>query len=151
MDLVDEQHLPLLQVRQEGGEVTGLLQHRSSRRTYRHTELVPDHVSQRRLAQTWRPVEQDVIQSFGTLARRRDRDLEVGADSLLANVLCQRARKEAGLVLRVLVVAGAAHDPVVGHASVWAGTRRTEQPGYINGRSGVLPREPPKGVLEQLL
>ncbi len=104
--LVDEQHL----ARPAGWSASppGRRPSRSpARRSARiaHAELVGDDVGQRRLAEAGRAVEQHVIERLAALLRRGDRDVQVLADALLADVLVEGARPQPRLVLRVLVAA----------------------------------------------
>jgi hypothetical protein len=71
----------LAKVRQDGGEVARLLEHRPRGGADRRAKLVADDVGQRRLAQPWRPVQQNVIQRFAPLEGGGDRHLQVLADS----------------------------------------------------------------------
>ena len=72
MDLVDEEHLVLLEVGEHRRQVARLLDHRPGGRAHRHAQLVADHVGQRRLAESGRSVEEDVIERFARgRARRR--------------------------------------------------------------------------------
>ena len=85
------------------------------RRAHRHAHLVADHVGQRRLAEPGRPVQQHVIERLAALLRRGDRDLQVLADAILADVLVEQARAQPRLVLRVFVDARRGHEAVVRH------------------------------------
>jgi hypothetical protein len=63
MDLVDEQHVAVLErVREDGREVAGLLDRRAARHPDRHAELGGDDVRERRLAEPRRSVEEDVVE-----------------------------------------------------------------------------------------
>ena len=123
VDLVDEQHLVALQRREDRREVAGTLDHRAGRGLHRHAEFVGDDVRQRRLAEARRARDQHVVERFVALARRRNRDLQVLADAVLADVVVERARPQSGLVLRLVVAAASAHHPRVRHACLAALTR----------------------------
>ena len=58
---------------------------------------------ERRLAEPRRAVEQHVVERLAALLRGGDRDLEVLAHAILADVLVERARAQARFVLDVLV------------------------------------------------
>ena len=73
-------------------------------------ELVGDDGGERGLAESRRPVQQHVIERLAALRGGRDRDVEVFAYALLADVLVERPRPEPRLVLRILVVAAARAD-----------------------------------------
>ena len=115
MDLVDEEHLALLQVGQHRREVARLLDDRSGRRADGDTQLVGDDRGQRRLTQPWRAGQQHVIERLATLPRRGNRDVKILADPLLPDVLVERSRAKAGFVLDVLGDARGGHDAFVGH------------------------------------
>ena len=74
-----------------------------------------------------------MIQWFLALLRRGDRDLQVLADAILADVVVQDARAEPGFVLRVLVDARRRDDSRIRHAVgrvLW--TRRVQKdPAYL--------------------
>ena len=78
----------------------GLFDGRARGRAKRHAQLVGDHVGQRRLAETGRPVQQHVIERLAALRGRRNRDLKVFAHAVLPDVVVEHARPEAGFVLR---------------------------------------------------
>ena len=111
MDLVDEQHLPRVEVGQDAGQVARFLEHRSGRRPHGDAKLVRDDMSQRGLAQARRTVHQDVVERLVPLSRRRNRHRQVLAQPVLADVLGQRPRPEPGLVLDVFVHPGPSDDP----------------------------------------
>ena len=114
VDLVDEEDRVLLQVGEHSGQVAGTLDHRTGGGADRHAHLVGDDVGQRRLAETGRTVQQDVIERLAAPARRRDRDLEVVPQSVLADVLVQRSRTQPRFVLGV-IVRRARGDEAIGH------------------------------------
>ena len=115
VDLVDEEHLPLLQVGEHRRKVAWLLDDGAGGGAHRHAELVPDDVGERRLAEPGRAVQQHVIERLAALTGRGDRDLQVLADAILADVVVQRARTKARFVLRILVRAGRCDNARVGH------------------------------------
>ena len=98
----NEQHLPLAEVRQDRRQIARPLEHGSSRGAHWHAELVADHVRQRRLPEARRPIEQHVIQRLAPSARGGNRHLEVRAYTVLPDVVVQRARAQARLVLDVV-------------------------------------------------
>ena len=73
VDLVDEEDLALLEVREHRRQVAGLLEHRARRGPHRHAQFVADDVRQRRLAEPGRAVEQDVVERLAALPGGRDR------------------------------------------------------------------------------
>ena len=94
MDLIDEQHVVRLEVGQQGRQVAGALENGSRGLAQIHPELVRDDVRKRRLAQSRRPEEQDMIQRLLALLRRLDKDRQLPADLLLADVLVEHARSQ---------------------------------------------------------
>ena len=66
MDLVEEQHLPGLQVRQDRSHIALHLQRRSAGLLETYAELLGDDGRQRRLAEPRRPEKQYMVQSFAT-------------------------------------------------------------------------------------
>ena len=100
---VDEEHIALLEIGQDARQIAGLLERRPRRGAHRRAELVGNDVGQRRLAQPRRAVEQHVIERLAALARGRDRNDQVLAHALLADVVAQRPRTQPRLVLGVVV------------------------------------------------
>jgi hypothetical protein len=54
-------------------------------------------MGKRRLAQAWRAEQQDVIQRFAPVARRRDEDFELVAHTLLPDIFVELARSQRAL------------------------------------------------------
>ena len=77
VDLVDEQHVSELQVREDGGHVGLALKGRPGRGHDADTHLRRDDVGQRGLAQSRRPGEQDVVQRLPARERGLDEDLKL--------------------------------------------------------------------------
>src|SRR4029453_3119587 len=67
------------------------------------------------LSESRRTVEQRVIERLAALQRRCDRDLQILADAILADVVVQPPRGKAGFVLGVFVHARRGHQSWVGH------------------------------------
>jgi hypothetical protein len=65
VDLVDEEHVVLLEVGQQRGQVLGLLEHRPAGLAQVHAQLGGDDVAQRGLAQARRAEQQHVVQRLG--------------------------------------------------------------------------------------
>ena len=103
------------EVGDDADQIARLLDRRARRRAHRHAHLVADHVGERRLAEAGRPVQQHVIERLAALLRGGDRDLQVLADAILADVLVEQARAQARFVLRVFVDARRGHEAVVRH------------------------------------
>jgi hypothetical protein len=67
VDLVDKEHVALHQICQDAHQVAAALQRRPRCRDDICAHLVRDHVGQRRLAQAWGPVQQNVVEGFAAL------------------------------------------------------------------------------------
>ncbi len=89
MYLVDEEDVALLQIGQQGGEVTGLFDGRAAGDADLHPHLVGDDARQRRLAQTRRAVEQDVVHRLAPALGRFEIDFQVLLDLFLSDVVLQ--------------------------------------------------------------
>ena len=113
MNLVDEEHLAGLEVRQDGGKIARLLEHRTRGGTNGRLQLVPDHIGKRRLPEPRRTVEQDVIERFTALQCCGNRHVQVLAHAVLADVLVERARAQTRFVLRVLIAFGSRGQSLV--------------------------------------
>ena len=102
VDLVDEEDVALVDVREDRREVAGALDRRAARRVDAHAELTRDDVREGRLAEAGRAVQQDVVGGLGPGARRLEEDREVLLDRSLADVLAEvpgsQARLDAGLI-----------------------------------------------------
>src|SRR5262245_64920819 len=101
MDLIDEQHIARLQVRQHRGEIARTLEHRPGGLLHLDAELRRDDVRERRLAESRRPEDQHVIERFATLARSADENLELRLHGSLADVIGERARTN-GAIYRLV-------------------------------------------------
>src|SRR5262249_36857224 len=89
VDFVDEQHVPGLQVRQDGREVAGALNHWTGCGAEPNAHLTCDNLRERRLAQAGWTVQQNVVQSLATRAGGGDEDAEVLPRCLLADEFSQ--------------------------------------------------------------
>ncbi|MFK4561491.1 hypothetical protein ABIF95_004021 [Bradyrhizobium ottawaense] len=85
MDLVDEEHVALLEIGQQRGEIAGLGDDGTRRGAKADTELLRHDLRQRGLAEARGTYEQHVIQRLAALAGRLDEDREVLARLLLAD------------------------------------------------------------------
>ena len=94
MDLVDEEHVALLEIGEQGSEIAGLGDNRARRRAEIDAELFGHDLRQRRLAEAGRTDEEHMVQRFAAVFRRLDEDLEIGARLRLAGELVQRLRAQ---------------------------------------------------------
>ena len=102
MDLVDEQHVVRLQVRQQRRQVAGALDHRSGGLSQIHAQLVRDDVRERGLAEARRAEDQHVVERLAPVARGLDEDLHLRLDRRLADVVGELLRAH-GAIERCLV------------------------------------------------
>jgi hypothetical protein len=135
VDLVDEQDLVPLQVGEHRREIARLLDDRPGGGAHRHAHLIADHVSQRRLAESRRAVQEYVIERFIAAARRGDRHMEIVADAILADVFVERARAQPRLVLRVLGGGRRHHQARIGRHRI--SSRSADRSACSNDGSGV--------------
>ena len=94
MDLVDEQHVAVVEVREDRGEVAGPLERGSARRLEARAHLGRDDAGERGLAEARRPREEHVVDGLPALAGRAEHDLEVLAQARLADELVEPARPQ---------------------------------------------------------
>ena len=87
MNLVDEQHVPRLEIGQQRRQIAGPLENRAGCLAEIHLELVGDDVRQGGLAEPRGSENQHVIQRLAAHARRLDRDVEQLDDLGLAHVV----------------------------------------------------------------
>ena len=92
VDLVDEEHVAILEIGEERGEVAGLGDHRAGGRAEIDAELARHDLRERGLAQPGRPGEQHMVERLAPRARRLDEHLEISADLGLTDELGERLR-----------------------------------------------------------
>ena len=98
VDLVNKKDIALLQIREQGGQVAGLLDGGAGGDADLHTHLLRHNTGQRGFAQARRAVEQDVIHRLAALLRRPQVDLQVALGLLLTYIVIQRFRAQADLL-----------------------------------------------------
>ena len=92
MDLIQKQHLPLAQVGQDRSQVALDLQRRPGCLLKPDIQLIGDDRGQRRLAQSWRPEKQHMVQRLAARLGRLQRDRQLLFRLRLANELTQHPR-----------------------------------------------------------
>ena len=127
-------HEIIAKARQNRREISRALEHWTRRGAHRDAKLLANHIRERRLAETRRTVQQHVIERFVSLFRRRDRHLQVRANTFLTDVVVQRSRTETRFVLDVLVHARGGYDSWVSHSSV---SRQSSVSSRQSGQSPV--------------
>jgi hypothetical protein len=102
MDLVDEQHVALVELGEDGGEVAGPLQRRSGGDLEVRRHLGRDDAGQRGLAEPGRPGQQEVVGGLappaGGLEDHRQVLLHLGLADELVEAMRAQARFDAQLV-----------------------------------------------------
>ena len=94
MDLVNEQHLLVLHVSDDRGQVAFNLQERRRRGLKVHAQFIGDNVRQRGLAQARRPVEKHVVHRLSAGACRLNRHRQIFFDFLLSDEFGQPLRSQ---------------------------------------------------------
>ena len=79
VDLVDEEHVAVVEVREDRGEVAGPFERGTARGVQARAHLVGDDPGQRGLAEPGRTREQHVVDGLPALLGRGQHDLEVFA------------------------------------------------------------------------
>ena len=79
MDLVDEEDVPRLQVRQQCGKVAATLDHWAGAGAEAHPHFARDNLRERRLTKPWRSRKQHVIEGFAPALRGFDEDPKIVA------------------------------------------------------------------------
>ena len=118
VDLVDEQHVAVLELGEDGRQVAGPLDRRARRGLQVGAELGGDDAGQRGLAQPRRAGEQQVVGRLAAPPRRLEHDPEVGLQLGLAHELGQAAGPERGLGRHVVVGAGLGIEQLLTHGGI---------------------------------
>ena len=104
MDLIDEQDVALVEVGQDGGQVTRPLQRRPAGDPEPHLHLGRHDPGQGCFSEARRAGEEKVVGGLAPLAGGAEDDLEVLPQRRLADELGQAAGPQRGLLLLVLRV-----------------------------------------------
>ncbi len=99
VDLVDEEHVAIVERGEDGGQVAGPLDRRAGRVADVDPQLASDDGRQGRLAEAGRPVEEDVVRGLAPLASRREEHRQARLHLALAQVLVHAARAQGALDL----------------------------------------------------
>jgi len=102
MDLVDKEHITFFEIRQDRGEVAGLLDNRTRRRFQRRAHFIRDNIREGSLTDSGRPGEKYVIESFPPTECGRHEDPEIVLNFFLADVLAERGRTQSKFEARLL-------------------------------------------------
>src|SRR5918999_201168 len=110
VDLVHEQDVALLQVGQDRRQVAGAIERRPGRGLVPRAHLVRDDASERRLAETGRTAEEEVVDALAALAGTVDQEVQLLLHPLLSDELPQGPRTERDVELAVLLRQGVGVD-----------------------------------------
>ena len=148
VDLVDEEHVTLVELREDRREVAGALQRRTRRDVHANPELVCDDARQCRLAEPRRSGEQQMVSGLTAASSGLEDDAEVILQLALADELVERTRSQADFErelrriwrrLEQLLTHGCA--PTRGAAALRAAT----QPSHLRVRGRASRRAPHRG------
>ena len=113
VDLVDEQYVAGLQVREDADQVSALFKGRPGGDGQLGLHFVGNDVGQRGLAEPRGPVQQHVVDRLAALGRRLDGDFEGFNHVLLADIVVQQLRPQRNdLRLEVLFADMAGEQPL---------------------------------------
>ena len=101
MDLVDKEHIVLVERGEQARQVARLVEHWAAGDLEPHAQLIGDDVAQRRLAQARRAVEQDMIQRLATLTSRLDKHPQVVDDLVLTGKVAKPHGPEGALKILI--------------------------------------------------
>ncbi len=102
MDLVDEEDVPLLKIRQDGGQVSGMGQDQAGGRADRHPHFSGDDVGDGGFPEAGRAVKNGMVQRLAALLRRVDTDSKRLLHPVLAHIVVQTLRAEGDIESAVL-------------------------------------------------
>ena len=142
MDLVDEQHVALVELGEDRRQVARPLERRSRRDVQMHAHLGGDDARQRGLAQPWRPGEQHVVDRLVAAAGRAEHDVEVLLELRLADELGEMLRSQARFDRGLGVVVERRIDELVTHdvLRVASARRGASSPHRCRRAARVTPR-----------
>jgi hypothetical protein len=115
VDLVDEEHVAVVEIGEDRGEIAGALQRGATRDPQAHAHLHRDDAGETGLAQPGRAREQDVVDGLPALLRRAQHDLQVLDQARLADEVVERPRPERGLLGRLDRVGTGAQQLLAAH------------------------------------
>ena len=101
VDLVDEEHVAVVEVGEDRREVAGALERRTARDPQVRVHLGGDDARERRLAGPRRAREQQMVDGLAALLRREQEDLEMLGQARLADELVEVARPQRRLLGRL--------------------------------------------------
>jgi len=117
VDLVDEEHIVLLEVRQDCSEVASALDGWAGCDAHRDSHLGGNDVRERRLPKPGRAVEEQVVERFVALLGGVDSDAEVVLELLLADEFIKPPGPQRDVDLLVVVPQLAGDNPLLSRRS----------------------------------
>ena len=119
VDLVDEQHVAVVEVGEDGGEVAGAFECGTAGDAQADVHLLGDDARQRGLAEAGRTGEEEVVGRLPATTRRAEEDLELLLQPRLADELVESPGPEGDLLGLLDRIGRRAHQ-LVSHAWVTA-------------------------------
>ncbi len=117
VDLVDEEHVARLQVGEQRGEIAGALNDRPGRQAVADAHLARDDLGQRRLAETGRTREENMVEGFAARACGQNKHPQILADLALPDEIVEGERSQRGFA-EIVLAAGAVDDARIAHDAI---------------------------------
>src|SRR6266540_3737551 len=99
VDLVDEQHVALLESGEDRGHVTLALERGAGNRANADSELLAEDEGEARLSEPGRPDEKNVVERFAARSRSLERDAQLLLDALLSDEVVEPRRSQGAFEL----------------------------------------------------
>ena len=112
MNLVNKEHIPLLQVGKQCRQIALLLNGRTAGDTNVYTHLIGNNARQRGLAQSGRTVQQHMIQRLATGACRLNVNGQVLFHFILPNIVLQGLGTQGILYIRIRLRQAGRHNTI---------------------------------------
>ena len=121
VNFVEKKKIARIERREHRGEVALFLEQRPGADFDGRAHFVRQNLRERGLAQARRPVEQHVIERLAARARRLHGDLQIFLHAILADVIAEARRADAGFDARVLIGRLPGYDSIARvFGSFWA-------------------------------
>ena len=142
MDLVEEEHVPRLQVGQQGGKVPAAFDDRARRLAKIRPHLMGDDVGQRGLAEARRAEDQNVVEGVAARPRGLDEETELFADRGLADVFVQPPGADASFDQLLAGFRLRRDDAIVHRGRAFESALPPTRPGRFGRHGGNAPTFP---------
>ena len=116
MNLVHEQHIAILQMGEDGGEVSGAFEHGAGCGAKVHLHLVGDDVGEGGLAEARRAEDERVIEGVAASPGGLDEDLHLALDRLLPHIVGEASGAQGAIDLAILAGCRTGGDAIRLHA-----------------------------------